>query len=134
THMYFILSVFHMSGRNIDADQRITHDVEKLTIDLSSLENGMVKLSVDILWFTWRMKLLTGQREVAILYAYMLLGLGFLRSVALEFRDLASKEQQLEGTFRFTHNRLRTHAESVAFFGGGSHEKAIRYLLTLRTP
>lgn len=46
------------------------------------------------------MKLLTGQRGVAILYAYMLLGLGFLRSVTPEFGDLASKEQQREGTFR----------------------------------
>ncbi|MQL82696.1 hypothetical protein Taro_015178 [Colocasia esculenta] len=116
------------SGRNIDADQRITHDVKKLTTDLSSLVTGMVKLSADILWFTWRMKLLTSQRGVAILYAYMLLGLGFLRSVAPEFGDLACKEQQLEGTFRFMHNRLRTHAESVAFFIGGSREKAVRYL------
>lgn len=50
--------------------------------------------------FTWRMKLLTGRRGVVILYAYMLLGLGFLRSVTPEFGDLASREQQLEGTFR----------------------------------
>ncbi|KAF6139384.1 hypothetical protein GIB67_026226 [Kingdonia uniflora] len=117
--------VFHMSGENIDADQRITHDVEKLTADLSGLVTGMVKPSVDILWFTWRMKLLTGQRGVAILYAYMLLGLGFLRSVTPEFGDLTSREQELEGTFRFMHARLRTHAESVAFFGGGAREKAM---------
>lgn len=117
--------VFHMSGENIDADQRITHDVEKLTSDLSGLVTGMVKPSVDIVWFTWRMKLLTGQRGVAILYAYMLLGLGFLRTVTPDFGDLASKEQQLEGTFRFMHERLRTHAESVAFFGGGAREKAM---------
>ncbi|KAG1331147.1 ABC transporter D family member 1-like [Cocos nucifera] len=117
--------VFHMSGKNIDADQRITHDVEKLTSDLSKLVTGMVKPSVDIIWFTWRMKLLTGQRGVAILYLYMLLGLGFLRSVTPDFGDLASREQQLEGTFRFMHSRLRTHAESIAFFGGGSREKAI---------
>lgn len=37
---------------------------------------------------------------VAILYAYMFLGLGFLRCVTPEFGDLASHEQQLEGTFR----------------------------------
>ncbi|PON35610.1 ATP-binding cassette containing protein [Parasponia andersonii] len=115
--------VFHMSSRNIDADQRITHDLEKLTTDLSGLVTGMVKPSVDILWFTWRMKLLTGQRGVAILYAYMLLGLGFLRAVTPDFGDLTSQEQQLEGTFRFMHERLRTHAESVAFFGGGAREK-----------
>ncbi|PIA50702.1 hypothetical protein AQUCO_01200132v1 [Aquilegia coerulea] len=117
--------VFHMSGENIDADQRITHDVEKLTSDLSGLVTGMVKPSVDIIWFTWRMKLLTGRRGVAILYAYMLLGLGFLRSVTPDFGDLASREQELEGIFRFMHERLRTHAESVAFFGGGAREKAM---------
>nr|XP_029118398.1 ABC transporter D family member 1 isoform X2 [Elaeis guineensis] len=117
--------VFHMPGKNIDADQRITHDVEKLTHDLSKLVTGMVKPSVDIIWFTWRMKLLTGQRGVGILYLYMLLGLGFLRSVTPDFGDLASREQQLEGAFRFMHSRLRTHAESIAFFGGGSREKAM---------
>ncbi|XP_008807661.1 ABC transporter D family member 1-like isoform X2 [Phoenix dactylifera] len=117
--------VFHMSGKNIDADQRITHDMEKLTSALSKLVTGMVKPSVDIIWFTWRMKLLTGQRGVAILYLYMLLGLGFLRCVTPDFGDLASREQQFEGTFRFMHSRLRTHAESIAFFGGGSREKAM---------
>lgn len=117
--------VFHMSGKSIDADQRITHDLEKLTSDLSGLVTGMVKPTVDILWFTWRMKLLTGRRGVAILYVYMLLGLGFLRSVTPDFGDLASQEQQLEGTFRFMHERLRTHAESVAFFGGGAREKTM---------
>ncbi|MBA0551823.1 hypothetical protein Golob_022686 [Gossypium lobatum] len=117
--------VFQMSSKNIDADQRITDDLEKLTTDLSGLVTGMVKPSVDILWFTWRMKLLTGRRGVSILYAYMLLGLGLLRTATPDFGDLTSREQQLEGTFRFMHERLRTHAESIAFFGGGAREKAM---------
>ncbi|KAL8234215.1 hypothetical protein R6Q59_020315 [Mikania micrantha] len=117
--------VFHMSGVSIDADQRVTQDLEKLTTDLSGLVTGMVKPTVDILWFTWRMKMLTGRRGVAILYAYMLLGLGFLRSVTPDFGDLGNREQELEGSFRFMHERLRTHAESVAFFGGGAREKAM---------
>ncbi|KAL8167833.1 hypothetical protein V2J09_009332 [Rumex salicifolius] len=104
--------VFNMSSKSIDADQRLTHDLEKLTHDLSGLVTGMVKPTVDIFWFTWRMKLLTGRR-------------GFLRSVAPDFGDLASQEQQLEGTFRFMHERLRTHAESIAFFGGGARERAM---------
>ncbi|XP_057541613.1 ABC transporter D family member 1-like isoform X1 [Amaranthus tricolor] len=117
--------IFHMSNKSIDADQRLTHDLEKLTKDISGLVTGMVKPTVDIVWFTWRMKLLTGRRGVAILYTYMLLGLGFLRSVTPEFGELASQQQTLEGTFRFMHERLRTHAESVAFFGGGAREKAM---------
>ncbi|KAJ0960450.1 hypothetical protein J5N97_001732 [Dioscorea zingiberensis] len=77
--------VVHFSGDNVDADQRITNDLEKLTTDLSGLVTGMVKPYVDIL----------------------------------------CREQHLEGTFRFMHSRLRTHAESVAFFGGGSREKSM---------
>ncbi|THG14498.1 hypothetical protein TEA_014205 [Camellia sinensis var. sinensis] len=117
--------VFNMSDTNVDADQRITQDVEKLTTDLSTLVAGMVKPSVDMIWFTWRMKELTGRRGVSILYAYMILGLGFLKNFTPDFGGLASREQQLEGTFRYMHERLRTHAESVAFFGGGAREKAM---------
>ncbi|MCO5604122.1 hypothetical protein L7F22_058282 [Adiantum nelumboides] len=117
--------VFHLSETRIDADQRITQDVEKLGGDFSGLVTGMVKPLVDILWFTWRMKMLTGRRGVAILYAYMLLGLGFLRAITPNFGALTSQEQQLEGLFRFMHSRLHTHAESVAFFGGGSREQAM---------
>lgn len=39
-----------MSNVQIDADQRLTQDVEKLTADLSGLVTGMVKPTVDILW------------------------------------------------------------------------------------
>ncbi|KAK3140985.1 hypothetical protein QOZ80_5AG0408580 [Eleusine coracana subsp. coracana] len=117
--------VFNMPGKSIDADQRLTLDVDKLTTDLAGLVTGMVKPVVDILWFTWRMKLLSGRRGVAILYTYMLLGLGFLRAVSPDFGRLSGQEQELEGTFRFMHSRLRTHAESIAFFGGGSREKAM---------
>ncbi|WZZ46193.1 LOW QUALITY PROTEIN: hypothetical protein YC2023_042452 [Brassica napus] len=42
-------TVFHISGNTIDADQKLTRDLEKLTTDLSGLVTGMVKPSVDIL-------------------------------------------------------------------------------------
>lgn len=44
------LQVFNMAGVNMDADQRLTQDLERLTADLSSLVTGMVKPTVDILW------------------------------------------------------------------------------------
>ena len=59
--------------------------------------------------FTWRMKIFSGRRGVAILYAYMFLGLGFLRAVSPDFGDLANQEQELEGTFRLViHTSLST--------------------------
>lgn len=114
-----------MASKSVDADQRITQDLEKLTTNLSGLVTGLVKPSVDILWFTWRIKMLTGQRGVTILYVYILLGLGFLRTVTPDFGDFISQEQQLEGIFRFMNERLCTHAESVAFFGDGAREKSM---------
>jgi ABC-type uncharacterized transport system fused permease/ATPase subunit len=39
-----------MSGKSMDADQRLTFDVDKLTTDLAGLVTGMVNPLVDILW------------------------------------------------------------------------------------
>lgn len=117
--------VFHISETRMDADQRITLDVERLGVDMSGLVTGMVKPLMDIFWFTWRMKMLTGRRGVIILYAYMLLGLGLLRSITPNFGAMAGQEQQLEGSFRYMHSRLHAHAESIAFFGGGLRERAL---------
>lgn len=35
-----------------------------------------------------------------------------------------SKEQQLGGEYRQLHSRLRTHAESIAFYGGENREES----------
>ncbi|CAM6094402.1 unnamed protein product [Calypogeia fissa] len=121
----FYKAVHLAEARDYDADQRITIDVEKLCRDLAGLVTGMVKPLVDIVWFTWRMQLLTGTRGVTFLYAYMLVGLGFLRAITPNFGGLTSKQQELEGSFRYMHSRLRAHAESIAFFGGGAREQAV---------
>ena len=47
---HFLSQVFHLSENKVDADQRVTQDVEKLGADISGLVTGMVKPSVDILW------------------------------------------------------------------------------------
>lgn len=43
-------------------------------------------------------------------------------AVTPDFGTLAAVQYRLEGAFRAVHTRLRTHAESVAFFGGGAAE------------
>ena len=114
-------AAIHKAGLQ-DADARITRDVERLCDDLSALIPSMVKPVVDICWFSWRMYLLTGRRGMGTLYIYMLLGFGALRAVTPDFGKLAAEEQLREGAFRNVHARLRTHAESIAFYGGGRKE------------
>ena len=36
-----------------------------------------------------------------------------------------AQEQKLEGEFRFTHSRVITHAEEIAFYGGNEREKQV---------
>jgi hypothetical protein len=38
------------------------------------------------------------------------------------FGKLMGEEQQLEGDYRHLHARLRTHSESIAFYGGQDRE------------
>lgn len=45
-----------------------------------------------------------------------------VRNFSPPFGKLMSKEQQLEGEYRQLHSRLRTHAESIAFYGGETRE------------
>lgn len=55
----------------------------------------------------------------------MLSGFFLMRFIIPNFRALKKEEFNLEGRFKFVHNRLVTHTESVAFFGGDEVEKEI---------
>ena len=46
-----------------------------------------------------------------------------IRNFSPAFGKLMSEEQQLEGEYRQLHSRLRTHAESIAFYGGENREE-----------
>lgn len=46
-----------------------------------------------------------------------------IRNFSPAFGKLMSKEQQLEGEYRQLHSRLRTHAESIALYGGENREE-----------
>ncbi|KAL3156583.1 hypothetical protein ABBQ38_000874 [Trebouxia sp. C0009 RCD-2024] len=105
-----------------DVDQRLTKDVDRLCTDLAELIPTMVKPVVDITWFSWQLWRLTGRRGMTFLYLYSFLGFACLKLVTPDFGLLAKAEYRLEGAFRNIHTRLRTHAESIAFFGGGPRE------------
>jgi ABC-type uncharacterized transport system fused permease/ATPase subunit len=114
-------SVPELAGMG-DVDQRLTRDVERLADDLAALIPTMVKPVVDVGWFSLQLWRLCGPRGMAILYAYTAVGYGALRTVTPDFAGLMKTEYGLEGGFRAAHSRLRAHAESVAFFGGGAKE------------
>ena len=72
-------------------DQRLTKDVERLADDLSKLIPSLIKPVVDIAWFSVQLRTLTGNRGMAILYAYALLGFAALRALTPNFGALAKQ-------------------------------------------
>ena len=82
----------------------------------------VVRPAADIIWFTYQAMAILGFKSTAMLYSYMLLGFGILRYTAPNFSELVQQSASTKGAFRFVHARLRTHGESVAFFGGDEIE------------
>ncbi|CAG9462286.1 unnamed protein product [Pedinophyceae sp. YPF-701] len=122
---YFAGNTLYITSRMMglpDAEARATRDVERVCTELAALIPTMIKPTVDICWFSLSMWRLTGRRGLLILYAYMAAGYTALRIVTPDFQGIKAKEASLEGAFRAVHSRLRSHAESVAFFGGGRKE------------
>ena len=56
---------------------------------------------------------------------YVAVGLGIIRLLMPNYKEYAERETNLEGKFRYVHSRIRTHSESIAFFGGGEYEKQV---------
>ena len=111
-------------GGMADVDARVTDDVARLATDLAALIPCAVKPVFDLAWFSARLYALTGGRGMLLLYAYAALGFTALRALTPDFGGMAREGSRLESAFRGAHARLRAHAESVAFFGGGPREAA----------
>eukprot|EP00041_Stephanoeca_diplocostata_P038068 m.1473233 g.1473233 ORF g.1473233 m.1473233 type:complete len:1281 (-) comp25152_c1_seq8:3346-7188(-) len=119
---YKVGNLYHLVE---DGDQRLTEDLSLLSTEMANIFPDIVKPLADISWFTYQAYGIIGLQSTAMLYLYMFAGYGVLRAAAPAYGKLVEKSQELAGAFRYVHTRLRTHAESVAFFGGDAVEGEI---------
>jgi hypothetical protein len=68
---------------------------------MSNIFPEVVKPIVDVLWFTYQTYVLLGGRNTLYLYAYMVIGLGFLKLVTPNLHALVQTTQNLEGDYRY---------------------------------
>ncbi|EDQ89564.1 uncharacterized protein MONBRDRAFT_8117 [Monosiga brevicollis MX1] len=120
---FYKLVHVHRAVDNID--QRLTDDLERFCLDLAGTFPDIVKPIADIAWFSYQSVTLIGTQRTGLLYLYALGGLGLLRWIAPDFERLVQEKASLEAAFRYVQLRLRTHAESIAFFGGNELEASI---------
>jgi ABC-type uncharacterized transport system fused permease/ATPase subunit len=82
----------------------------------------MVAPAFEICAFGIPLQMMVGFKGLGIIYGYVLFGLGFIRFCMPDYKSLKDAEKHLEGRYRFVHSRIKTHAESIAFFGGDEVE------------
>lgn len=104
-------------------DQRITQDIEKFCVSISSLYASTFKPIVDIVLFTRKLVKSVGPGGPIIMYLYYFVSAFIMRRLLPNFAKMTSKQQKLEGDFRFHHSRLLMHAEEIAFYRGWNIER-----------
>uniref|UniRef100_A0A453GUR0 ABC transmembrane type-1 domain-containing protein n=1 Tax=Aegilops tauschii subsp. strangulata TaxID=200361 RepID=A0A453GUR0_AEGTS len=120
--VYYKIS--HVDHRISNPEQRIASDIPKFCAGLSDLVQDDLIAIADGLIYIWRICSYASPKYVLWILAYVLGAGGTIRKFSPSFGKLKAMEQQLEGEYRQVHSRLRTHAESVAFYGGENREES----------
>ena len=120
-------SLKSVDGRITDPEARISDDLNEFVEMLSSLVLEVIKPLTTITWLGYRLSRSVGVGGASSLYAY-LFAAGILTRVTMpDFKSLVAKKNKELGTYKYSHSSVRTHCESIAFFGGGDREKAIAW-------
>jgi ABC-type uncharacterized transport system fused permease/ATPase subunit len=95
----------------------------KFSEGICGLFANLVKPIADITLYTYKLVKLTGWIGPSLIGMYMFCSWIFISLIRPNFSKIISKEQNLEGDFRYCHVRTSTNGESIAFYGGDELEK-----------
>jgi ABC-type uncharacterized transport system fused permease/ATPase subunit len=85
----------------------------------------VVAPTLDVSYFSVSLLRYVGPRGLVALWSYLAGSLLIYRVIIPDYKFFIEREKELQGKFKFVHGRVRMHAESIAFFGGGSREEEI---------
>ncbi|KAK4537442.1 hypothetical protein CDCA_CDCA12G3467 [Cyanidium caldarium] len=127
-HEQYLSDQIFFKATNLDSriqniDQLLTQDVERFSTTLVNLYSNVTKPLLDVILFSSRLARSLGIKGPVVMIGYFLITSAILRKLQPPFGKLTADEQRLEGDFRLCHSRLITHAEEIAFYGGGLREK-----------
>ncbi|KAI9248117.1 ABC transporter transmembrane region 2-domain-containing protein [Helicostylum pulchrum] len=117
--------ISNLDNRLQNADQLLTQDIDKFSDNLSHLYSDIAKPVVDIFLFAYKLGEAIGNEAPFFMIAYFVMSGVLLRAFSPPFGRYTAIEQKLEGDFRFTHSRIITHSEEIAFYRGGEREKEV---------
>lgn len=117
--------VVNLDSRIHNPDQALTETVHKWADSLAGLYSNVTKPFLDIVLFSIKLSSLVGWEGPASVIAYYFVSGVLIRFISPQFGKLTARSQKLEGDFRHSHNRIITHGEEVAFYGGHTFELGV---------
>ena len=107
-----------------DPEMRITDDIDKFAASITQLQQDLVTPLLKIFVFGTNVVMNlgpTGSLQFVYIFGVSLL---FMK-IMPDYKALQKKQSKLVGEYKFSQSYVRTHCESIAFFGGGEQEREV---------
>lgn len=121
--VYYKLS--NLDDRIKNADQMITHDIQRFSTHLAVIYGNLAKPILDVILYNYQLSQNVGAEGLVLLTALVQTSAALLRALTPSFGTYTAQSAALAGSLRHTHSRLSEFAEEIAFFGGEETEKQL---------
>ncbi|CAD7958995.1 unnamed protein product [Amoebophrya sp. A25] len=109
-------------SQKFDADKRIAEDVGTFATEFVHLYSHTLKPAMDVVMSSRSLFRTLGFQSPLVLYSYFIVNAMIMSIQKPPFSRMKAVEAQLQSAFSAAHNRLRVHAEEIAFLGGEARE------------
>ena len=116
---YFII----FEGNIDNIDQRVTQDVDKFCLQLSSIAAKIIISPFTIIYYSVQCYAVTGYIGLLSIYGYFFAGSLLNKLIMSSIVNLIFQQEKLEGDFRYKHTELRSFFESIALLKSVEKER-----------
>uniref|UniRef100_A0A671UYU6 ATP-binding cassette, sub-family D (ALD), member 4 n=1 Tax=Sparus aurata TaxID=8175 RepID=A0A671UYU6_SPAAU len=107
---------------NINVDQRISQDAERLCKQMSTMASRLIVSPFTLTYYTYHCFYSTGWIGPVSIFGYFVIGTIANKILMGPIVSTLFEQEKLEGDFRFKHMQIRVNAESAAFYRAGKVE------------
>uniref|UniRef100_A0A671UXN7 ATP-binding cassette, sub-family D (ALD), member 4 n=1 Tax=Sparus aurata TaxID=8175 RepID=A0A671UXN7_SPAAU len=120
---YFQGRVYYtLNCTNINVDQRISQDAERLCKQMSTMASRLIVSPFTLTYYTYHCFYSTGWIGPVSIFGYFVIGTIANKILMGPIVSTLFEQEKLEGDFRFKHMQIRVNAESAAFYRAGKVE------------
>ena len=105
-----------------DPDQRIAEDIKSFCESTTGMFAEVISPIVQTVFFVGVVAKMLGKWAPIGMVGYFAVVTGVLQMIMPNYKALVAEATELEGKFKFVHTRVKSCAESIAFFGGDTRE------------